>query len=121
MCPGEKRTPIMGQNVRTNVIVSLGVVAVSLLLLLYFSRLPVAHSQAKPGPPSAPPVTVSVIEVSPKAMPIYTEYRGCAGRSARWTPDQRTHDRPGLGRWGVAIEAHILCCHRYASASVDPT
>ena len=72
----EDRTPIMGQNVRTNVIVSLSVLAVSLLLLLCFSRLPVAHSQAKPGPPSAPPVTVNVIEVSPKSLPLYTEYTG---------------------------------------------
>jgi membrane fusion protein, multidrug efflux system len=66
----------MGQNARTSVIVSLGVLAVSLLVLLCFTRLPVARSQTKPAPPSAPPVTVSVIEVSPKAMPIYTEYTG---------------------------------------------
>ena len=76
MCPGEERTPIMGQNARTSVIVSLCVLALSLLLLLCFSVLPVAHSQTKPGPPSAPPVTVSVIEVSPKALPLYTEYTG---------------------------------------------
>jgi membrane fusion protein (multidrug efflux system) len=38
--------------------------------------LPVAYSQTKPGPPSAPPVTVSVIEVSPKTLPLYTEYTG---------------------------------------------
>jgi membrane fusion protein (multidrug efflux system) len=50
--------------------------AVSLLLLFRFSVLPVAHSQTKPGPPSAPPVTVSVIEVSPKTLPLYTEYTG---------------------------------------------
>jgi membrane fusion protein (multidrug efflux system) len=66
----------MGQNARTSVIVSLGVLAVGLLVLLCFSRLPVAHSQAKPGPPSAPPVTVNVIEVSPKSLPLYTEYTG---------------------------------------------
>ena len=66
----------MGQNARTSVIVSLCVLALSLLSLLCFSMLPVAHSQTKPGPPSAPPVTVSVIEVSPKALPIYTEYTG---------------------------------------------
>jgi membrane fusion protein (multidrug efflux system) len=47
-----------------------------LLLLLCFSMLPVAHSQPKPGPPSAPPATVSVIEVSPKKLPLYTEYTG---------------------------------------------
>ena len=48
----------------------------SLLLLLCFSMLPVARSQTKPGAPSAPPPTVSVIEVSPKAVPLYTEYTG---------------------------------------------
>ena len=66
----------MAQNARTSVIVSLCVLALSLLSLLCFSMLPVAHSQTKPGPPSAPPVTVSVIEVSPKALPLYTEYTG---------------------------------------------
>jgi membrane fusion protein (multidrug efflux system) len=48
----------------------------SLLLLLCFSRLSVVHAQTKPGAPSAPPPTVSVIEVSPKALPLYTEYTG---------------------------------------------
>ena len=52
------------------------VLAVSLLVLLCFTVLPVVHSQTKPGPPSAPPVTVTVIEVSPRALPIYTEYTG---------------------------------------------
>lgn len=66
----------MAQNVRTSVIVSLCVLALGLLLLLCFNMLPVAHSQTRPGPPSAPPVTVSVIEVSPKALPLYTEYTG---------------------------------------------
>jgi membrane fusion protein (multidrug efflux system) len=66
----------MGQYVRTSVIVSLSVAALSLLSLLCFSVLPVAYSQTKPGPPSAPPVTVSVIEVSPKTLPLYTEYTG---------------------------------------------
>jgi membrane fusion protein, multidrug efflux system len=66
----------MGQNARTKVTVSLCVLALSLLLLLCFSMLPVARSQTKPGAPSAPPVTVSVIEVSPKALPLYTEYTG---------------------------------------------
>jgi len=66
----------MGQNARTSVTVSLCVFALSLLVLLCFSRLPVARSQTKPGPPSAPPPTVSVIEVSPKALPLYTEYTG---------------------------------------------
>jgi membrane fusion protein (multidrug efflux system) len=45
-------------------------------VLLCFTRPPVARSQTKPGTPSAPPVTVSVIEVSPKALPLYTEYTG---------------------------------------------
>jgi membrane fusion protein (multidrug efflux system) len=66
----------MGQNVRTRVIISLCVLALGLLLLRCFTRLPVAHSQTKPGSPSAPPPTVSVIEVSPKALPLYTEYTG---------------------------------------------
>jgi membrane fusion protein, multidrug efflux system len=66
----------MGQNAPARVAVSLCVLALSLLLLLCFSMLPVARSQTKPGPPSAPPVTVSVIEVSPKALPLYTEYTG---------------------------------------------
>jgi membrane fusion protein, multidrug efflux system len=66
----------MGQNARTRLAVSLSVFALSLLLLLCFSRLPVAHSQTKPGPPSAPQVTVSVIEVTPNALPLYTEYTG---------------------------------------------
>jgi membrane fusion protein (multidrug efflux system) len=50
--------------------------ALSLLWLSRFTMLQVAHSQTKPGTPSAPPVTVSVIEVSPKALPLYTEYTG---------------------------------------------
>jgi membrane fusion protein, multidrug efflux system len=66
----------MGQNARTRIAVSLYVFALSLLLLLCFSMLPVARSQTKPGAPSAPPPTVSVIEVSPKALPLYTEYTG---------------------------------------------
>src|SRR5215216_4887731 len=73
---GEERTPRMGQNARTRVAVSLYVFALSLLLLLCFSRPQVARSQTKPGAPSAPPPTVSVIEVSPKALPLYTEYTG---------------------------------------------
>src|SRR5689334_22225740 len=76
MRPGEERTPIMGQNARTRVIVPLCVLALSLVLLHCFTMLPVAHSQTKPGAPSAPPPTVSVIEVSPKALPLYTEYTG---------------------------------------------
>src|SRR5215475_674351 len=76
MRPGEERTPIMGQNIPTRVAVSLCVFALSLLMLLCFSMLPVAHSQTKPGAPSAPPPTVSVIEVTPKALPLYTEYTG---------------------------------------------
>ena len=66
----------MGQKARTSVIVSLCVLAFGLLLLRGFGLLPVAYSQTKPGPPSAPQVTVSVIEVSPKALPLYTEYTG---------------------------------------------
>src|SRR5215831_2740706 len=73
---GGERTPTMGQNARTRMAVSLCVFALSLLLLLCFSMLPVARSQTKPGAPSAPPPTVSVIEVSPKAVPLYTEYTG---------------------------------------------
>src|SRR5262249_35634241 len=52
------------------------VCARNLLVLRCFTRLPVAHAQTRPGPPSAPPVIVSVIEVSPKALPLYTEYTG---------------------------------------------
>ena len=66
----------MGQNARTRVTFSALALALSLLVLLCFTVLPVAHSQTKPGPPSAPPPTVSVIEVSPKALPLYTEYTG---------------------------------------------
>ena len=66
----------MGLNVSKRLTVSLCVFALSLLVLLCFSRLPVARSQTKPGPPSAPPPTVSVIEVSPKSLPLYTEYTG---------------------------------------------
>jgi Glucose-6-phosphate dehydrogenase, C-terminal domain len=66
----------MGQNACTSVIVSLCVLALSLVLLRCFTMLSVAPSQTKPGPPSAPPATVSVIEVSPKALPLYTEYTG---------------------------------------------
>src|SRR5690242_20855687 len=71
-----KRTPVMGQNARTRITFSTLVLAVSLVLLLCFPVLPVAHAQTKPGPASAPPVTVNVIEVSPKALPLYTEYTG---------------------------------------------
>src|SRR5262245_10500032 len=66
----------MGQNTRPRVIVSLCVLALSLLWLSRFTMLQVAHSQTKPGAPSAPPPTVSVIEVTPKALPLYTEYTG---------------------------------------------
>jgi membrane fusion protein, multidrug efflux system len=66
----------MSQNARTSVTVSLCVFVLSLLLLLCFSRLSVVHAQTKPGPPSAPPVTVSVIEVTPKTLPLYTEFTG---------------------------------------------
>jgi membrane fusion protein (multidrug efflux system) len=66
----------MGQNARTRITFSALALAVSLVLLLYCTMLPVAHSQTKPGAPSAPPPTVSVIEVSPKALPLYTEYTG---------------------------------------------
>jgi membrane fusion protein, multidrug efflux system len=66
----------MGQNACPRVIVSLCVFALSLVLLLCCTMLPVTHAQTKPGAPSAPPPTVSVIEVSPKALPLYTEYTG---------------------------------------------
>src|SRR4030095_8363091 len=72
----EERTPTWVPNAGTRVAVSLYVFPLSLLLLLCFSMLPVARSQTKPGAPSAPPPTVSVIEVSPKALPLYTEYTG---------------------------------------------
>ena len=52
------------------------VLAWGLLYLLRCSIPSVVHSQTKPGTPSAPPPTVSVIEVSPKALPLYTEYTG---------------------------------------------
>ena len=76
MRSGGERTPRMGQNAPTRVTVSPCVFALSLLGLLCCTMLPVAHSQTKPGAPSAPPATVSVIEVSPKALPLYTEYTG---------------------------------------------
>jgi membrane fusion protein (multidrug efflux system) len=66
----------MGQNARTRTTFYALALAVSLLVLLCFTALPVVHAQTKPGPPGAPPVTVSVIEVSPKALPLYTEYTG---------------------------------------------
>jgi len=66
----------MGQNARTRITFSALALAVSLLVLLCFTALPVVHAQTKPGPPGAPPITVSVIEVSPKALPLYTEYTG---------------------------------------------
>jgi membrane fusion protein (multidrug efflux system) len=66
----------MGQDTRTRVTFSALALAVSLLVLLYFSVLPGVHAQTRSGPPSAPPATVSVIEVSPKALPLYSEYTG---------------------------------------------
>jgi membrane fusion protein (multidrug efflux system) len=66
----------MGQNARTKITFYALALAVSLLVLLCFTVLPVVRAQPKPGPPSAPPVTVSVIEVTPKALPLYTEYTG---------------------------------------------
>jgi multidrug efflux pump subunit AcrA (membrane-fusion protein) len=66
----------MGQHARTRITFYALALAVSLLVLLYFTMLQVVHAQTKPGPASAPPVTVSVIEVSPKALPLYTEYTG---------------------------------------------
>src|SRR6185503_3501114 len=72
----EKRTPAMGQNACTRITFSALALAVSLLVLLCCTALPVVHAQTKPGAPSAPPITVSVIEVSPKALPLYTEYTG---------------------------------------------
>ena len=66
----------MGQNFRPRIAFYTFVLALGLLSLLRCSMPSVVHSQTKPGPPSAPPVTVSVIEVSPKALPLYTEYTG---------------------------------------------
>ena len=66
----------MGQNARTSVTVSLCVLALSLLCCSASPCCRSAHSQTKPGTASAPPPTVSVIEVSPKALPLYTEYTG---------------------------------------------
>ena len=66
----------MGQNARTRITFSALAWAMSLLGLLCFTVLPVARSQTKPAAPGAPPVTVSVIEVSPRALPLYTEYTG---------------------------------------------
>jgi len=50
--------------------------ALSLVLLRCLTLLPIADAQTKPAAPSAPPPTVSVIEVTPKALPLYTEYTG---------------------------------------------
>ena len=66
----------MGQNARTRITFSALAWAMSLLGLLCFTVLPVARAQTKPAAPGAPPVTVSVIEVSPRALPLYTEYTG---------------------------------------------
>jgi hypothetical protein len=52
----------MGQNARTRITFYALALAVSLLVLLCFTALPVVHAQTKPGPPGAPPVTVSVWE-----------------------------------------------------------
>src|SRR5258706_16098668 len=71
-----KRTPAMGQNARPRITFSALALAVSLLVLPYCTVLQVVRAQTKPGPASAPLVTVSVIEVSPKALPLYTEYTG---------------------------------------------
>ena len=68
----------MGQNSRTRVALYLLVCAVSLLGLHWLTGPLAVYSQTKtkPAPPGAPPVTVSVIEVQPKALPLYTEYTG---------------------------------------------
>src|SRR4029453_3591155 len=66
----------MGQNARTKITFYALALAVSLLVLLCFTVLPVVRAHPKPGPPRAPPVPVSVIEVTPKALPLYTEYTG---------------------------------------------
>jgi membrane fusion protein, multidrug efflux system len=66
----------MGQNSRIRVALYLLVCAVSLLGLYWLTGPPVVLSQTKPAPPGAPPVTVSVIEVQPKTLPLYTEYTG---------------------------------------------
>jgi membrane fusion protein (multidrug efflux system) len=66
----------MGQNARTRGTVYALAFAVSVLFLLWFTVLPVVYSQTKPAPPSAPPITVTVIEVSPKTHVLYTEYTG---------------------------------------------
>src|SRR5262245_17802655 len=76
MSLGEERTSVMGQNTRTRISFYALALAVGLLVLLCFTVLPGVRAQPKPGPPSAPPVTVSVIEVSPKALPLYSEYTG---------------------------------------------
>lgn len=57
-------------------IVSPLAVALSLLLLLGFAVSQAVRSQTKPAPPSAPPVTVTVMEVRPKTHRLYTEYTG---------------------------------------------
>ena len=66
----------MGQSFRPRVAFYPFVLAWALLYLLRCSVPSVVYSQTKPGTPSAPPPTVSVIEVSPKALPLYTEYTG---------------------------------------------
>src|SRR5688500_888905 len=66
----------MGKSFRPRIAFYPFVLALGLLYLLRCSMPSVVHSQTKPGPPGAPPVTVSVIEVSPKALPLYTEYTG---------------------------------------------
>ena len=66
----------MGQNFRPRFAFHTFVLVCGLLYLLRCSIPSVVHSQTKPGTPSAPPATVSVIEVSPKTYPLYTEYTG---------------------------------------------
>src|SRR5688500_9269271 len=66
----------MGKSFRPRIAFYPFVLALGLLSLLRCSMPSVVHSQTKPGPPSAPPVTVSVVEVSPKTYPLYTEYTG---------------------------------------------
>jgi membrane fusion protein, multidrug efflux system len=66
----------MGQNFRSRVVFYACVSAWGLLYLLRCSVPSTVDAQTKPAAPSATPVTVSVIEVSPRALPVYTEYTG---------------------------------------------
>ena len=92
----------MGQSFRPRVAFYPFVLALGLLSLLRCSVPSVVHSQTKPGTPSAPPVTVSVVEVSPKTASLYTEYtgtHGLPGHGGDSCPGGRVYHAEALPRW----------------------